>query len=90
MSDHTYRARGAEGRSGAQIATATIEKVREKNPAVGTIKNLGHAKIHNTEEERMLAYRQFGVYSRAKASAKKPNKHEADAPAQRKLKESND
>jgi hypothetical protein len=40
------------------------------------MKNLGSVANRQKEEERMLAYRQFGMYSRAVPSTKQPNKHE--------------
>lgn len=76
VKDVTFRAKGLDGKSGAQIATDTIDKRRETNPMLGTINNIGSAAHRKAEEERMLAYRQFGVYSRAQPSIKQPNKHE--------------
>lgn len=72
--DVTFRAKGNDGKSGAQIASATLNKRRETDPMLGTIKNIGVGANRLKEEERMLAYRQFGVYSRA--TPKQPNKHE--------------
>jgi len=90
LQDVTFRAKGSDGRSGAQIASATLDKRREDDPMIGTIKNIGTGTNRRKEEERMLAYRQFGQFSRAKPSTKMPNKHEEDAPSKRKLKEQND
>ena len=74
--DVTFRAKGLDGKSGAQIATDVIDKRRETDPMLGTMKNLGSVANRQKEEERMLAYRQFGIYSKAKPSIKQPNKHE--------------
>jgi hypothetical protein len=88
--DITFRAKGSDGRSGAQIASDTLDKRREGDPAIGTIKNIGVGANRRKEEERMLAYRKFGVYSKVTPSTKVPNKHEKDAPSKRKQKEQND
>jgi hypothetical protein len=76
LTDVTFRAKGADGKSGGQIATDTMDKRREIDPMLGTIKNIGRSSTRAKEEERMLAYRQFGVYSKAMPAAKKQNKHE--------------
>lgn len=76
LQDSTFRAKGADGKSGNQIATATLDKRRGENPMIGTIKNIGTGTRRKSEEERMLAYRQFGIYSKATPSVKQPNKHE--------------
>lgn len=74
--DVTFRAKGLDGKSGGQIATDTIERRRETNPSLGTIQNIGSRENRLKEEQRMLAYRQFGIYSKAHPSQKQPNKHE--------------
>jgi hypothetical protein len=76
VKDVTFRAKGNDGKSGAQIATDVIEKRREINPMLGTLHSMGSRENRQKEEERMLAYRQFGVYSRATPTTKQPNKHE--------------
>lgn len=76
VNDIAFRAKGADGKSAAQIAADVIERRREVDPSLGTIKNIGTAANRHKEEERMLAFRQFGVYSRAKPSIRHPNKHE--------------
>lgn len=76
VQDVTFRAKGADGKSAGQIAADVLEKRREVNPMLGTVHSIGSAANRRKEEERMLAYRQFGVYSRATPSTKHPNKHE--------------
>jgi len=80
--DITFRAKGADGKSTAQIASATLDKRRGGDPMIGTIKNIGTGTNRRKEEERMLAYRKFGQFSRAVPSTTTPNK--------RKPKEQND
>jgi hypothetical protein len=77
MSDYVFRAKGAEGKSGSQIASDFVETQRGMGRSPGTIKNLG-APITNKEKEQALtAYKQFGIYSRAQPNVKpSPNKHE--------------
>ena len=71
--DPLFRAKGAEGRSNSQIMTDFVEKKRAQGIEPGSIVGLG--KLTKEKEERLLAYKQFGVYSKAQPS-KKPNKHE--------------
>ena len=71
--DPLFRAKGAEGRSGSQIMTEYVEKKRAEGIEPGSIVGLG--KLTKEKEERLLAYKQFGIYSRAQPT-KKPNKHE--------------
>jgi hypothetical protein len=72
MADHTYRAKGKSKLSGSEIASVFVEGQRKMGKTPGTIYNLGLAT--KKKEEAMLAFKQFGVYSRAGAS--KPNKHQ--------------
>ena len=72
-SDPQFCAKGSEGRSSSQIMTDYVEKKRSEGIEPGAIVGLG--KLTKEKEERLLAYKQFGVYSKASPS-KKPNKHE--------------
>lgn len=71
--DIQFRAKGPEGKSGSQISTEFVENQRKQGLEPGSITGLG--KPTKEKEERLLAYKQFGVYSKAQPS-KKPNKHE--------------
>ncbi len=75
MQDHTFRAKGAEGKSSSQIATDFVDYQREMGKNLGTIKKLG---TQSKEKElALIAYKQFGIYSRAHPNVKpSPNKHE--------------
>ena len=72
--DHTFRPKGAEGKTASQIVTDCVEQKRAEGIELGNIGNLG--KPSKEKEARLLAYKQFGVYSKAVPSTKKPNKHE--------------
>lgn len=75
MKDHTFRAKGAEGKSGAQLATEFVELQRKMGKSVGTIHKLG-SQSHE-KALAMIAYKQFGIYSRAHPNIKPTkNKHE--------------
>lgn len=70
--DPFFRAK-ADGKTDSQRATATVENRRKQGVDPGTLYGIG--KTTKDKEEQMLAYKQFGVYSKA-APSKKPNKHE--------------
>ena len=73
--DMYFRAKGADGKSGSQIATEFVEDQRKEGKMTGSIANLGRP----TKEKEMalIAYKQFGIYSRAHPNVKpSPNKHE--------------
>jgi hypothetical protein len=75
MKDHTFRAKGAEGKSGSQLATDFVETQRMLGKSVGTIKKLGSRT--KEKELALIAYKQFGIYSRATPNVKPTmNKHE--------------
>jgi hypothetical protein len=75
MKDHVFRAKGAEGKSTSQLATAYVESQRELGKMHGSIPNLG--KTTKEKEAALIAYKQFGIFSRAKPNVKpSPNKHE--------------
>ena len=63
----------AGGKTNSQLATQSVETRRANGDDPSKLYLIGNRK---TEEERMLAYRQFGVYSRAEPSIKRSNKHE--------------
>lgn len=72
--DPYFRAKGPEGKSTGQIMTDFVERQRAKGIEPGSINNLG--KPTAEKERQLLAYRQFGVYSKASPAPKNPNKHE--------------
>jgi hypothetical protein len=62
------------GKSNSEVQSEVIAQKVANGESPGSINNLGR---HTAEKERkMLAYRQFGVYSKATPSIKHPNKHE--------------
>lgn len=71
--DPHFRAR-ASNKTAGQAATDALDARRATGADPSTIYGLGADT--KEKEERMLAYKQFGIYSRAKASSKRPNKHE--------------
>lgn len=72
--DHTFCPKGAKGVSAAQLATDVVEEKRREGKMHGTIHGLGSKKA---QEEAVLAYKQFGVFTRAKPNVKPTlNKHE--------------
>lgn len=71
--DYTFRAKGADGKSGSQIATEFVESQRVVGKMSGTIPNLSI----KDKELAVIAYKQFGIFSRARPNVKpSPNKHE--------------
>lgn len=64
----------ADGKTNSQRATDTVENRRKNGDDPSTLYGIG--RTTKEKEEKMLAYKQFGIYSRAKASSKRPNKHE--------------
>lgn len=75
MADHTFRAKGADGKSGSQIATDFVESQREMGKMSGSIQTL--VKTKTEKEAELIAYKQFGIFSRAHPNVKpSPNKHE--------------
>jgi hypothetical protein len=73
MKDHTFRAKGDTGKSGAQLASDFVEYQRQMGWNPGTIQRLGSRK----KELAVTAYKQFGIYSRAHPNIKPTkNKHE--------------
>jgi hypothetical protein len=73
--DQLFKAKGADGLSTSQIASVAVEDQRKVGKNVGSIKNLG---AQTKEKElALIAYKQFGTYSRAKPNIKPTlNKHE--------------
>ena len=72
--DISFRAKGTQGKTAGQIMSEVVENRRKNGVDPGTISNLG--KYTKEKEQQILAYKQFGVYSKAMPSIKKPNKHE--------------
>jgi hypothetical protein len=72
MKDTGFKPKNAEGQTIGQIVTTSLDKRRANGEQVGTLPGMSRKR-----EEDVLAYRLFGVYSRAKASVKPTlNKHE--------------
>lgn len=65
----------ADGKTDSQRATDTVEARRKQGDDPGGMYNIG--KNTKAKEERLLAYKHFGTYSRATPSIKHPNKHES-------------
>lgn len=76
MQDHTFRAKGVDGtKTTATIASEAVEKQRRAGKMPGSIPNIGT--FSKAKEDALLAYKQFGLYTRAKPNVKpSPNKHE--------------
>jgi len=74
MADHTYRAKGKDGRTGSEIASAFVETQRQMGKSPGTIHRLGATT--KEKEKALVAFKQFGIYSRAVVSKPQPNKHQ--------------
>lgn len=72
--DHTFCPKGAKGQTAGQMQTDKIEERRANGEAVGYLHGIGQQTVE--KEKRLLAYKQFGIYSKAKPSIKNPNKHE--------------
>jgi hypothetical protein len=76
MQDHTFRAKGEDGtKTTSQIASDVVEKQRKEGKMPGSIANIG--KFTKAKEDAVLAYKQFGTFTRAKPNVKPSlNKHE--------------
>jgi len=75
MKDHQFRAKGESGMTTSQLASAVVEDQRKEGKMTGSIANLGRAT--KEKELALIAYKQFGIFSRAKPNVKpSPNKHE--------------
>ena len=75
MSDVAFRAKGAAGLSASQSASAVVDAKRKEGKMSGSISHLGTTS--KEKELAMLAYKQFGIYSRAAPNVKPTlNKHE--------------
>ena len=75
MKDHTFRAKGDTGMTTSQISSALVEDQRKLGKMSGSIANLG--RVTKQKELALIAYKQFGIYSRAQPNVKpSPNKHE--------------
>lgn len=73
--DVYFMAKGTSGKSGSQLATDVVEEKRKEGKMHGTIHNLGGRS--KEKEAKLLAYKQFGIYTRAKPNVKPSlNKYE--------------
>lgn len=66
--DPSFRA-GKDGKSVSEAQSAHLNKRREEGENVGYLHGIG--KKNDSKVEQMLAYRPFGVFSRAKSKGKK-------------------
>lgn len=73
--DVNFRPR-KDGKSIGEVQTEIVESKRARGEMPGVVHGLGTKETIKAREERMLAYKQFGVYSKAVPSIKHPNKHE--------------
>lgn len=72
MKDHTFKPKSVDGKTIGQIVTTNLDKRRASGGREGIVPGMSRKR-----EEEVLAYRLFGVYSKAKASTKpQKNKHE--------------
>lgn len=72
--DVTFRAKGSSDKSIGQVVTDNLDARRAKGEMVGYMHGIGS---HTLKKEiHLLAYKQFGIYSKAKPSIRNPNKHE--------------
>jgi hypothetical protein len=73
--DHVFRAKGGSGLTTSQIASVVVDDKRKEGKMSGSIRGLG--KATKDKEAALIAYKQFGIYSRAKPNIKPQlNKHE--------------
>jgi len=75
FNDLQFRAKGISEKSTAQLATESVDRRRANGEMVNYMHGIGEHTVE--KEKRLLAYKQFGIYSKAGPSLKKPNKHEA-------------
>ena len=64
----------SSGKTNSEAQTEQVQRRREQGELPGHIHNLG--KPSKKREEQLLAYRQFGVYSKAQPSIRVRNRHE--------------
>ena len=75
LQDHSFRTKGDSGLSLSQNATAVVEANRSVGKMSNTIKNFSRTMFE--KEQAVIAFKQFGIYSRAKSNVKPElNKHE--------------
>ena len=75
MQDVAFRAKGDSGMTTSQRASAVVEDQRKLGKMTGSIANLG--RVTKEKEQALIAYKQFGIYSRAHPHVKPQlNKHE--------------
>lgn len=72
--DHTFCAKGAVDKSIGQVQSEYLDTKRAQGVAVGYLHGISKQLLE--KEKKLLGYKQFGVYSKAKPSIKNPNKHE--------------
>ena len=64
----------SSGKTNSEAQTEQVQRRRAQGELPGHIHNLG--KPSKKREEQLLAYRQFGVYSKAQPSIRVRNRHE--------------
>ena len=62
------------GKTNSEAQTEQVQRRRAQGELPGHIHNLG--KPSKKREEQLLAYRQFGIYSKAQPSIRVRNRHE--------------
>lgn len=72
--DISFKPKGTGDKGVGQIQTDVVEKRRANGELVGHMHGLG--KQTAEREKQLIAYKQFGIYSKAGPSLKKANKHE--------------
>lgn len=72
--DISFRAKGASEKDAGQVQSDVLERRRAAGEAVGYMHGLGKHTVDR--EKQLIAYKQFGIYSKAKPSIRNPNKHE--------------
>jgi hypothetical protein len=75
LKDIAFRAKGESGLTASQSASVVVAEQRKEGKMTGSIRNLG--KVTKEKELALVAYKQFGTYSRAHPNIKPTlNKHE--------------
>ena len=75
MKDPVFKPKGSSGLTTSQLASVVVEDKRKEGKMTGSIANLGRGS--KQKELAMIAYKQFGIYSRAAPNVKPSlNKHE--------------
>ena len=71
LTDSHFRAKGYSGFTASQLASIVVTEQRKEGKMTGSIHSLG--KATKEKELALIAFKQFGTYTRAKPNV---NKHE--------------